>query len=331
MKPSYLNVYLRILIAIIGGALMIFAAESEPPTEVIKDENFFKNFGLAIISVCLVIEVQRKMIRWLDKQMPFRRRSKIYYTKRYVSQILCSAVPGLVVAVISAGAIMKLFFKVNIFETQYFTYDIYLVILALTLYQLWMGFIHYAWTKDQIEEAIVIQEEAIIIRKNVAWKQALLKDPRYYRIVAILHSLEETGEEQEEESLLMESPLYLDKGRMPLLLEMSNKSKMYMKTVNNLVWEECAAFISMEEVCYAVDWQGELTVINCTIEMLGRFADNELYFKAGRHLIVHRSTIVDVTGIGNGQVKLSLQPAVPVVTILSRERTRVFRNWYRVS
>lgn len=309
---------------------MVFAAETDTPMEVVQDKEFPRSMCYAVLSVWLVLELQHWSMRKVDQMLPFRRSKRAYYTKRYLAQFFFSGLFTLFVAISMAAAVMRVAHGEHLINTTYFSFDIYIVGVGIASLQVIMGLQHHFWTKNQYEEAIVLETVPTADRRS-----CFIEGPNYQRIMQVLEDMDTVeallDTDEDETEIGDESVYSLAPGSRVRLLEPSRKMQGYLAMAKNLIWENYAVFVSIDEVTYGIDWQGEHTVIDCPLVVLDRIMDPVFYFMAARHLIVHRLSISEVVKKRNGQVELVLLPDVDVKKKLSRVRTQAFRDWYKIS
>lgn len=313
MKPKYFNAKWRLIIAVLGGLVMIFAAESDHPLEVVDDPYFILHWLGASLSVYAVFTIQHLTMRLTDRICPFKVRETSYYRRRAMIQFLVSFVPSVLTAIASAWLLVTVIGGVPLNQTSYFLYDIYIVLVALIGMQFFKGYQHYEWTRWRQEET----ENAL----------------RYQRIVAFLDAWQEwlatveeddsalTDESEEEELLTPEEVADEDS---------SKTLQRYAKVLEKLDWSTVAVAYSLDKHNFIMDWEGNWQLWDTSLEFLTEYMDTDNFFDAGRHLIVHRGAIEDVKVLPNSLLKLELIVEIPVKTQLSRIKSREFSYWYGI-
>ncbi|WP_270088435.1 LytTR family transcriptional regulator DNA-binding domain-containing protein [Sphingobacterium sp. SYP-B4668] len=327
MRPIYLNTSWKGIISLVGGLFLIFAAEEDYPWDIVFDDDFFLNYFGAVLSIFLVLKVQHVTIRRVDRLYPFKRRSRSYFVRRYAVQGLMSALPTFLVAFGFAWILIVLVQGQRIQETSYFKFDIYVVVACLLFLQIILAFIHYAWTKDQFEEVMLVEEYSVVRYRTDSRKGEIRDLPHYKAIIGLLAHAEREGVGDVDGP---EGGTMAQEGGEPtlLLLGTSRRHTTYTKLVGKLPWPDIAYLFSAKESTYYVTWNGDSHMTDCSLNFLKNYMDRDAFCKVGRRLIVHRAAVVGVKRTGRGQVCLRLKPAGDVDTHLSREMTRTFKKWY---
>lgn len=319
MKPTYFNNFWRTILALIGGLLMIFAAEADNPIDIISDRYFIRNWAGSFVTVWLVLTVQHVTLRITDKICPFKVREFKYYLKRALVQFFVSFIPSLLVAVILAWVLVSVVIGTPLQQTTYFNYDIYIVVIALIGLQFFKGYQHYEWTRWQYEEVTTWNGNGMtVVYGKDDWRVQFPKTLTYQRIVAFLEEwdedvihgdIEEEGVEelQESESVIRKS---------------------YTSSLEQLDWATVSCFYARDKSNFKVDWEGQKSIWDTSLEFMETYMDKKLFFSAGRHLIFHKAMIQEVKKAGNGQLLLKLWYELPIKLRLSRLKSKEFREWY---
>src|SRR5690606_36476425 len=108
----------------------------------------------------------------------------------------------------------------------------------------------------------------------------------------------------------------------------TKKDRLQWEMIRRLDWSDIAAFYSKDNSTYLVRWDGHEEVLNASLSNIKRLMDTSIYFSGAKSLITHHNAVVGVIKLGNGRVKLILEPDISVDTGLSRVATQQFRKWY---
>lgn len=323
MKTYYFNLWWRMGLSFFGAGLLTFAAESDPPWVVINDDYFVVDFAVAWLSAWIILGVQEYTVRWVDRLIPFRRRTRAYYIDRYTLQFFLSMLPTLLCAVCVAFLSVYVLMDTYLWDTYYFHYDVYIVGIAVLAIQVLLGFIHYIWSKDQFEEAVIVFDNSIQVYRRPDWTA-----PQRKLNGAVSSYLLENVEDQYPERGNTLAIGNADWKIGEKLLPLSNKDRRQWKVIQQLDWSGIAVFYSRGNLTYIVRWNGEEDVVDASLSNIKRLMDTELYFQHCKHMIVHYNAVIGLSKAGNGRVVLTLEPSVPVSTRLSRVATQEFRKWY---
>lgn len=313
----YFSIWWRIGLSLFGAGLLVFAAESDPPWVVIRDEFFIQDYASACISVWCTMAVQEYTLRWIDRLVPFRRRTRKYYIDRYSLQFFLSMLPTILCAVAMAFLWSFLLMDSLLWETYYFHYDIYIVGTGILAVQVILGFIHYGWSRDQFEEVDLVHEEGLEIYQ----RQERAAIPRQLNAAVQTYLLQNVENRQADTAV---SGLEVQQRTLPP----TKKDRQQWEVIHRLDWSDIAAFYSMGNSTYLVRWNGDVELLDASLSNIKRLMDVELYFAGAKSLIMHHNAVVGVTKLGNGQIKLTLEPLIPIDTKLSRAATQQFRKWY---
>ncbi|UTW64121.1 response regulator transcription factor [bacterium SCSIO 12741] len=91
--------------------------------------------------------------------------------------------------------------------------------------------------------------------------------------------------------------------------------------------DQIALFYSEQSTPYLVDFDGRKSLIDYPLDQLTEMLDPKEYFRVSRKLIVHHRSISKIHTWFNGRLKLSLKPAAPFETLVSRDRVNAFKAW----
>jgi hypothetical protein len=204
-----------------------------------------------------------------------------------------------------------------LWDTYYFVYDIYMVGLGILSVQVILGFMHYIWSKDQFEEVDLVTEEGLSVYGGVG-RQAR---PRQLNPVLRTYLLKNVEDRYVDD-------VATGSGITQRMLPPTKKDRLQWELIHRLDWSDIAAFYSKGNSTYLVRWSGNAEVLDASLSNIKRLMDTGIFFSGAKSLIAHHNAVVGVTKIGNGRVKLMMEPAIPVDTRLSRVATQQFRTWY---
>lgn len=91
--------------------------------------------------------------------------------------------------------------------------------------------------------------------------------------------------------------------------------------------ENIAYFKSANKLNYLVTAEGQLHVIDYTMDQVSDMTDDELFFKINRGMIVSLDSIAEIHSYFNGRLKLELIPKPEEEVLVSRDRVQAFKAW----
>ena len=90
---------------------------------------------------------------------------------------------------------------------------------------------------------------------------------------------------------------------------------------------EAAYFYTEEKITFVITWEGKRYPLDQSLEKLEEFLDPEKFFRINRQFIIHVQAIREMYAYSKSRVKLELQPACDLETIVSTERSPHFKKW----
>lgn len=319
MVKKYIGLGWRVAISLMGAVILICVGEKDPFWVILWGDGINPEFIITFFSCLLTLEFQHRTVKWVDARIPFRCRKPTYYLSRYTLQFVCSFIPTLCFAVLMAACSVRVFMGEDLRNTYYFQYDIYLVGTGILFLQIILGLLHFTWSMQQFEEVLFIFGEEVSLENMT---ENLTGGTQGQIVEAVRQKLLQIPDELIEEQEQFSEGLHI-----PLQIEATPKDLRQMEVITRLDWSCIAAFYSEYDCSYLVSWTGKKLLVDASLRNIARFAGDD-YFLACRHLIVHHDSIADIAKIGNGQVRLILNPVIHIDTALSRVATQKFKKWY---
>lgn len=81
------------------------------------------------------------------------------------------------------------------------------------------------------------------------------------------------------------------------------------------------------KLCFAVDFSGSRFLLESNLGQLEEQLEPQKFFRINRHLLLHIESIKKVHQHLGGRLKVETSFAIPVETIVSRERVNGFKEW----
>lgn len=90
---------------------------------------------------------------------------------------------------------------------------------------------------------------------------------------------------------------------------------------------DVAYFFTRDKITFLVNKKGKRYPIDYSLEQLVELADPQKFFRINRQFIVNIEAIREMYAFSKARVKLTLDPPCDVETVVSTERSPVFKKW----
>lgn len=97
--------------------------------------------------------------------------------------------------------------------------------------------------------------------------------------------------------------------------------------INLIRLDEIAYFYSKDKITFAITRQGRRFPLNKSLEALESELPNNEFFRINRKFIIHMDAIGSMSSHSKGRVKIELDPAAELESIVSTERSPHFKKW----
>lgn len=91
--------------------------------------------------------------------------------------------------------------------------------------------------------------------------------------------------------------------------------------------KEAAYFYTKEKITFLVTFEGKRFPVDYSLEGVEEIMDNHQFFRINRQFIVNVEAIKEMHAFSKSRVKINLQPECEMETIVSTERSPVFKKW----
>ncbi|WKN41018.1 LytR/AlgR family response regulator transcription factor [Tunicatimonas pelagia] len=91
--------------------------------------------------------------------------------------------------------------------------------------------------------------------------------------------------------------------------------------------DEIAYFYTENELVFLFTPEGKKYVVDYTLEQLDELVDTEKFFRINRQYLVHLEAIQQIHTYFNSRLKLNLQPDPTDEVIVSKGKTKAFKQW----
>ena len=92
-------------------------------------------------------------------------------------------------------------------------------------------------------------------------------------------------------------------------------------------FREAAYFYTQDKVTFIVTKQGKRYPIDYSLENLEEMADPRNFFRINRQFIINIEAIKEMYAYSKSRVKIDLQPPCEIPTVVSTDRSPVFKKW----
>ena len=90
---------------------------------------------------------------------------------------------------------------------------------------------------------------------------------------------------------------------------------------------EVAYFYTQDKITFLVTQEGKRYPVEYSLEKLEEIVDPKLFFRINRQFILHYQSIHEMHAYSKSRVKIILNPACKIDSIVSTERSPVFKKW----
>ena len=90
---------------------------------------------------------------------------------------------------------------------------------------------------------------------------------------------------------------------------------------------EVAYFFTQEKITFLVTFQGKRYPLDYSLEKLEEITDPKVFFRINRQFIININAINEMYAYSKSRVKIELNPPSDQRTIVSTERSPVFKKW----
>lgn len=129
-KRVYYRWMLLLLTSVLGGVLMYCIGEDEYPWQMLDDPHLWINLPLSIMSVAIYLTFTYASMLWVHNYLKNWTSFWNYMKRRLLIQFVYSAVPAVLVAVVTAATIVFFRLDIALWQTNYFKVDFYVVLLT---------------------------------------------------------------------------------------------------------------------------------------------------------------------------------------------------------
>ncbi len=91
--------------------------------------------------------------------------------------------------------------------------------------------------------------------------------------------------------------------------------------------KDAAYFYTDQKITFVVTWDGKRFPLDHSLEALEEMVDSQDYFRINRQFIVNINAINEMYAYSKSRVKVDLNPACEIQTVVSTERSPHFKRW----
>lgn len=90
---------------------------------------------------------------------------------------------------------------------------------------------------------------------------------------------------------------------------------------------QAAYFYTLEKITFLVSKEGKRYPMDHSLDRLEEMADPRQFFRINRQFIINLDAIKEMYAYSKSRIKIELQPACEIETIVSTERSHLFKKW----
>ncbi len=99
------------------------------------------------------------------------------------------------------------------------------------------------------------------------------------------------------------------------------------QTIKVVDIKDVAYFFTSDKITFLVNNEGRRYPIDYTLEKIEDLCDSSTFFRINRQFVVNINAIKDMYAYSKSRVKLNLQPPCDMETVVSTERSPIFKKW----
>lgn len=99
--------------------------------------------------------------------------------------------------------------------------------------------------------------------------------------------------------------------------------------IKSVLTSEIAYFYSRDKLSFICDKEGKHYPIDLSLDKLEALLDPEQFFRVNRQIITHLSSIVDIQTSTKSRIILTLKPPCSIESVISSERSAIFKKWLK--
>lgn len=281
------------LLSVAGGLMMYLINEQENLFEILDDRYLIKNLIISIVSVALFLFVSYQSSTFIYKMVPLQQSKMAYYLWYFILQFLISGGLSLLTAIGSTALIVYANSGNWLGNTNYFSVDIYFVILSVVFVQLILFLIYFFVTFIRYDKQGV---------EHVDYVDCLESD--------YIELLQEVA---------------------VLQLEMGTQlpEKEYLQELDGIDLSEISFISSENKIRYIQSKsRGKTMYDGYTLAELKLMLPPDQFFIATRSLIISRQAVKSYNRLPNYHIELELDSPLHLKIKLSETATKFFKIWY---
>lgn len=150
----------------------------------------------------------------------------------------------------------------------------------------------------------------------------LLKPIKKQDLEAALFKLKNLHPNFTQEQLDNVSSEHTTKYKERFVIKFGNKIK-------TLTADEIAYFYSKDKLSFICDTEGRNYPFDMSLDKIESLLNPDIFFRVNRQILAHAKSIVDIQTSIKSRIILTLQPATTIESIISSERSSLFKKWLK--
>lgn len=99
--------------------------------------------------------------------------------------------------------------------------------------------------------------------------------------------------------------------------------------IKSVLTNDIAYFYSRDKLSFICDKEGKHYPIDLSLDKLETLLDPEQFFRVNRQIITHVSSIVEIQTANKSRIILTLKPPCIIESVISSERSAIFKKWLK--
>ena len=99
--------------------------------------------------------------------------------------------------------------------------------------------------------------------------------------------------------------------------------------IKTLMADEIAYFYSKDKLSFICDTEGRNYPFDMSLDKIEGLLNPDIFFRVNRQILTHSKSIVDIQTSTKSRIILTIQPSTPIESIISSERSSLFKKWLK--
>jgi len=156
-----------------------------------------------------------------------------------------------------------------------------------------------------------------------------------FKVNSVDYLLKPVKREDLETAILKFKNLQHTYSRVPVDTLVGSAGKHYKDTfvikigtrIKSLDINNIAYFFSKGKLTFIGEHDGRTYPLNLSLDKIQLLLDPHSFFRVNRQILAHRASIKEIQMLDKSKIKLHLEPPLKIESVISTERTSVFKKW----